>query len=193
MLPAPRTSPPPSSPQKVHGVEEEEEGGGDQDEPAPTTKPVQTTTSQPSSVATTTAQGGAVVGASTSSSKMTHPTPLPKPVPIRPKSLLAQQKQVTPDNMDIDIMSADDGVLGDELVGGTAATAVAAATAEAEAERDPESEEIVKQLEKGLPRWPGFGEFGWMEEGDVSLVCLLYFTFSFPKPKKKETDGTFLI
>jgi len=33
-----------------------------------------------------------------------------------------------------------------------------------QAERDPQSEEIVKQLEKGLPRWPGFGEEGWMKE-----------------------------
>lgn len=31
-------------------------------------------------------------------------------------------------------------------------------------ERDPESEEIVKQLEKGLPRWPGFGQEGWVQE-----------------------------
>lgn len=30
-------------------------------------------------------------------------------------------------------------------------------------ERDPESEEIVKQLEKGLPQWQGFGEEGWMQ------------------------------
>jgi hypothetical protein len=32
----------------------------------------------------------------------------------------------------------------------------------------PQSEEIVKQLEKGLPKWPGFGEEGWMKE--VHLV-----------------------
>jgi len=31
-------------------------------------------------------------------------------------------------------------------------------------ERDVGSEEIVRQLEKGLPRWKGFGEFGWMAE-----------------------------
>lgn len=30
------------------------------------------------------------------------------------------------------------------------------------------SEEIVKQLERSLPRWPGFGEEGWMD--DVSPV-----------------------
>jgi len=37
-------------------------------------------------------------------------------------------------------------------------------------ERDPESEEIVRQLEKGLPRWPGFGDQGWMKEG--TSVCI---------------------
>lgn len=35
-------------------------------------------------------------------------------------------------------------------------------------ERDPLSEEIVMQLEKGLQRWSGFGEEGWM--GDVTTV-----------------------
>ncbi|EMD41459.1 hypothetical protein CERSUDRAFT_110034 [Gelatoporia subvermispora B] len=30
--------------------------------------------------------------------------------------------------------------------------------------RDPESDEIVRQLEKGLPRWEGFADVGWMEE-----------------------------
>lgn len=41
-------------------------------------------------------------------------------------------------------------------------------------ERDQESEEIVKQLEKGLPRWPGFGEKGWMD--GVSQVSLFVST-----------------
>ena len=31
-------------------------------------------------------------------------------------------------------------------------------------ERDVGSEEIVRQLEKGLPRWKGFGDSGWMAE-----------------------------
>lgn len=35
-------------------------------------------------------------------------------------------------------------------------------------ERDPLSEEIVKQLERGLPEWPGLGPEGWM--GGVSSV-----------------------
>jgi chromatin structure-remodeling complex subunit RSC1/2 len=50
-------------------------------------------------------------------------------------------------------------------------------------ERDPLSEEIVMQLEKGLQRWSGFGEEGWM--GDVTTVswyflskCVAKFVFS---------------
>ncbi|KAH9836628.1 uncharacterized protein C8Q71DRAFT_758865 [Rhodofomes roseus] len=32
--------------------------------------------------------------------------------------------------------------------------------------RDAEADDIVRQLEKGLPRWEGFGELGWMNEVD---------------------------
>lgn len=35
-----------------------------------------------------------------------------------------------------------------------------------DAARDPESDEIVQQLEKGLPRWEGFADVGWMNEVD---------------------------
>ncbi|KAF9449324.1 hypothetical protein P691DRAFT_812703 [Macrolepiota fuliginosa MF-IS2] len=133
VLPVPRTSPPSSSAQKVHGV-------ADKPEPAKPAQPHQTNSRPPSTTTTTSAP---------TSSKMAHSIPAPstttyaKPVPIRPKSV---QRQPSPD-IEVDIMSADDGT-GDDMV----------------AERDPESEEIVKQLEKGLPRWPGFGEQGWMEE-----------------------------
>lgn len=71
-----------------------------------------------------------------------------KPVPIRPKSRLS------PD-MVVDIMSED----GSHDV-------------PAAMPRDQESEEIVKQLEKGLPPWPGFGEEGWSE--DINQVGLVY-------------------
>ena len=76
-----------------------------------------------------------------------------KPIPIRPRSA-----QYISADMDVDIMSDADGG-GDEMSAVT--------------ERDPESEEIVKQLEKGLPRWPGFGEEGWVQ--DVSSVSLGHF------------------
>jgi chromatin structure-remodeling complex subunit RSC1/2 len=34
--------------------------------------------------------------------------------------------------------------------------------------RDGESDLIVQQLERGLPRWEGFGDFGWLEEMEGS-------------------------
>jgi len=41
------------------------------------------------------------------------------------------------------------------------------------AEQDPLSEEIVKQLERSLPRWPGLSDEGWLE--DMSPVSSLFF------------------
>ena len=68
------------------------------------------------------------------------------------------QRQPTPD-MDVDIMTPEYDVQGNDGTTGP------------EMERDSEGEEIVKQLEKGLPQWSGFGEEGWMQEDfSVSLV-----------------------
>ncbi|KAF9261985.1 hypothetical protein L218DRAFT_869069 [Marasmius fiardii PR-910] len=36
-------------------------------------------------------------------------------------------------------------------------------------QRDSVSDEIVTQLERSLPRWPGFGEQGWWEEGNPGV------------------------
>lgn len=58
--------------------------------------------------------------------------------------------------MDIDIMSPEPDGQGDETLGLTV-------------ERDAESEEIVRQLEKGLPGWPGFGDQGWTDT--ITAVC----------------------
>lgn len=39
--------------------------------------------------------------------------------------------------------------------------------------RDDESDEIVRQLERGLPRWDGFDDGGWMAEiGAVSCLSV---------------------
>lgn len=59
---------------------------------------------------------------------------------------------MTPD-VEVDVVSPDDDGDGQEEGG-----------VSFHPERDPLSEEIVKQLEKGLPRWPGLGEYGWMQE-----------------------------
>lgn len=146
VLSLPRTSPPPSSAQKVHATVTDQ-----QPERLAKSKPAaqpRQTSSQPHTATTTTAT---TATPAPSTSKMARSTPVPststttlaKPVPIRPKSL---QRQASAD-VEIDIMGEDE-TTGEEMV----------------PERDPESEEIVKQLEKGLPRWPGFGEQGWMEE-----------------------------
>jgi hypothetical protein len=40
-------------------------------------------------------------------------------------------------------------------------------TEENPSEIDLGDAEIVKQLEKSLPRWTGFGDKGWLEDGDM--------------------------
>jgi chromatin structure-remodeling complex subunit RSC1/2 len=37
--------------------------------------------------------------------------------------------------------------------------------------RDEQGDEIVRQLEKGLPRWEGFGDQGWDDIDPVSPLC----------------------
>lgn len=143
VLPIPRTSPPPSSAQKVHKANPEIDN---KSQHAPATATIATTTpSVPASTSTSLHVEAPVT------QTLTQPTAgnnfsYGKPVPIRPKSA---QRQPTPD-MDVDVVSSD-GQAGDDGAGSGV-------------ERDPESEEIIKQLEKGLPRWPGFGEGGWMDE-----------------------------
>lgn len=38
-------------------------------------------------------------------------------------------------------------------------------------DRDGDSEAIVRQLEKSLPRWDGFGDLGWMSEATQVCSC----------------------
>lgn len=42
--------------------------------------------------------------------------------------------------------------------------------------RDAESDAIVRQLERGLPRWEGYGDKGWME--GVSMVCIMCYRWA---------------
>ncbi|KAF5376880.1 hypothetical protein D9615_007241 [Tricholomella constricta] len=143
VLPFTRTSPPPSSAQKVHKVEEEEEVSrhGSTPSSAPTPAPVLSASYTPTPVRTSTpvTRSTPIPAASTSIHHLTHT----KAIAIRPRSA-----QISPD-IDVDIMS-DDGQ-GDDGVPNVMG-------------KDQESEEIVKQLEKGLPRWPGLGDEGWSED-----------------------------
>ena len=102
VLPRLRTSPPPSSAQKVHGVAAESKN-----------------------------------------------TTLPPP-PATPARTVSPGLNTSSD-LDVDITTHDsDGPEEDEPA--------------AQTDRDPQSDEIIKQLEKGIPGWPGFGEEGWMDE-----------------------------
>jgi chromatin structure-remodeling complex subunit RSC1/2 len=80
-------------------------------------------------------------------------------VPTQQKSMRGQ----TPD-AEIDVVAEEDGQ-EEEGPGNRS-------------ERDPMSEEIVKQLEKGLPSWPGFGSEGWLETlssvGDLFICAFVY-------------------
>ena len=109
VLPRLRTSPPPSSAQKVHAVAAE-----------------------------------------------SNNTTLPPATPARTVTPAGRNSSSDPD---VDITSPDtDGPEEDEPTSQT--------------DRDSQNDEIVKQLEKGIPGWPGFGEEGWMEEvKPVSCWC----------------------
>ena len=105
VLPRLRTSPPPSSAQKVHGVAAE-------------------------------------------SKNATLPPP-----PATPSRTVTPSGQVpnASSDPDVDVTTPEsDGPEDDEPATRT--------------DRDPQSDEIIKQLEKGIPGWPGFGEEGWMDE-----------------------------
>ncbi|KAG6854196.1 hypothetical protein C0991_009509 [Blastosporella zonata] len=141
ILPTTRTSPPPSSAQKVHKTVEEEESSV-----ASTSSSVPTPAIVPPPPAPVPTLAPRVV--TPAPRRTPAPTPIAstshvthsKHVPIRPRSQLSPE-------MDVDIMS-EDGLGNDVPVA---------------IHRDHESEEIVKQLEKGLPRWPGLGEEGWSD------------------------------
>ena len=112
VLPRLRTSPPPSSAQKVHGVAAE-------------LKNTTLAPPSPAAPARTATPAGQVLNSSS-----------------------IQQHASDPD---VDIITHDsDGPEEDESATQT--------------DRDPQSDEIIKQLEKGIPGWPGFGEEGWMNE-----------------------------
>lgn len=138
MLPFPRSlSPPQNSAQKVHGVEQPKEEP--ESTPALPTPKAATPVLPPPVVAPTPILATQMKMQPIASTSNHYPAIRPRTVPRR---------DLTPD-MDVDVVSPD----SDDEAGIVF-----------HAERDPQSEEIVKQLDKGLPRWPGFEEEGWMEE-----------------------------
>ncbi|KAG9310450.1 hypothetical protein JVU11DRAFT_9591 [Chiua virens] len=137
VLPTPRHSPPPSSPQKVHGT---------LPNPPPQSDPSKSTH-------LTAKQSSSAQPAPPASGTMSTNAHLPsKPAPPRPTTPV---QPPSPDVMDVDVQG-----MSPEPDGQTDTTAAAAAGED----RDGDSEAIIRQLEKTLPRWEGLGDLGWMSE-----------------------------
>lgn len=135
VLPVPRTSPPPSSAQKVHGTMDTEQKTQKEMKEAKKER-VGTPLPPPPNVSS-------LPTATTLTQASTKRTLMQE------KFLRGQTPEV-----EVDVVAEEEGQ-EEEGPGNRS-------------ERDPLSEEIVTQLEKGLPSWPGFGLEGWM--GIVSPV-----------------------
>jgi len=142
VLPTPRHSPPPSSPQKVHGT-------------LPTAPP-QPGPSQ-SAFLVSKPRATAEAAAPASGSMSTNTLATLKPTPSRPTPPVHPP---SPDAMDVDVQGVSPEP--DAHPDTTAAPG-------AGQDRDGDNEAIVRQLENALPRWEGFGDLGWMSE--VTQVC----------------------
>lgn len=79
------------------------------------------------------------------------PVPVPTPRPAASTSYKPPPVELRASSPDADA-DGEGEEYGDEV------------TVREEEARDGESETIVRQLEKGLPRWDGFGPDGWMED-----------------------------
>ncbi|KZT64027.1 hypothetical protein DAEQUDRAFT_733167 [Daedalea quercina L-15889] len=139
VLPTPRGSPPPSSAQKTHAA------ASGSTAPRPAQQPAATTaTAKAASRPSLTVQPQAAAPTPAPPTQAAAPAPAPAPAAKSP------ERHSSPE-MDVD-------------VGGTPEPEGPSH----DGTRDAEADEIVRQLEKGLPRWEGFGDAGWMNEADPS-------------------------
>ncbi|KAH8822762.1 hypothetical protein DL96DRAFT_1619137 [Flagelloscypha sp. PMI_526] len=103
--------------------------------------------------------------------------------PAKPRDRAAKKKESTPfmsATAPRMLMAPPQGVAGPssysrrrihDIDGDVDISGISDAEDHASLDRDPESEQIVSRLEKGLPKWPGFTDQGWWE-GDFSQVRL---------------------
>ncbi|KAL0945642.1 hypothetical protein HGRIS_014795 [Hohenbuehelia grisea] len=157
VLPLPRSfSPPPSSAQKVHATAPEAT-------PTPTSAPVtQAPATKPPAKTPVKTKVSPAVRTSTPilmlSQGFNH-KPAAPPAAQAQTSTAAQSSADADMDVDIDGGSDDDGADSDAQPGRKRVR-----DKDGEGEwRD--SEGIVRQLENGLPKWPGYSEDGWMPQG----------------------------
>jgi hypothetical protein len=148
--PPPRTSPPPTSAQKVHGHLAIQQP-----------QPDRVATPTPGSVALTPSVNSAAAATQQQPPTKAETPSAPTTEPLAPQQTTAsassQQQPSSPPRMSSPDMDVD--------VGGTPEPETLGADDMA---HDGESDLIVQQLERGLPRWEGFGDFGWLEEKEGS-------------------------
>ncbi|KAI0651399.1 hypothetical protein C8Q79DRAFT_32964 [Trametes meyenii] len=136
VLPTPPASAPPSSAQKVHAQKDQKERAA-----APPIPSKSQLASQ--------AQKASVKASASAPAPMdVDPTPQGSSQPTPAAGTKSPERAPSPD-VDVDI-------------GGTPEPEVGAH----DGARDGESDEIVRQLEKGLPRWEGFADVGWTDDLD---------------------------
>jgi len=141
VLPVPsRTSPPPTSAQKVHGqLANQQQTLVTPVPPVALAPPVNSAAQQPLTL-TGTPSAAPAVG-----------SPAPPPQASASNQPSSPPRMSSPD-MDVD-------------VGGTPEPESMGVDDMA---RDGESDLVVQQLERGLPRWEGLGDFGWLKEKEGS-------------------------
>ncbi|KAH7884088.1 hypothetical protein F5I97DRAFT_1813837 [Phlebopus sp. FC_14] len=133
VLPTPRHSPPPSSPQKVHRTHT-------------------TAASRPDTAQT----AGPSTKQSASDSKPTAPSTSVVQDPKLTRLTTPQQASSPDVDLDIDVNGMSPEPEGQPEDIGTGSVVGEG--------RDGDNEAIIRQLEKSLPRWEGFGDLGWMSE-----------------------------
>jgi hypothetical protein len=154
VLPAPsRTSPPPTSAQKVHGQLANQQPQVQSVVVTPAVPPV----ALAPPVNSAPHQSLTLTG-TPSSSTTTPAAAVDPPAPQQQTSALNQQQQPSsPPRMSSPDMDVE--------VGGTPEPESMGADDMA---RDGESDLVVQQLERGLPRWENLGDFGWLKEKEGS-------------------------
>ena len=174
-----RASPPPSSAQKVHAKLTVPPPATPESTPAVRTSTPRISTPKPATPSTLRASVPAAANVPTTSKTVSI-------LPRTPQSSVLQLRPLSVE-MDVDVEADVDVVEGDDSVMGTS-TAIGGEIlvgGEAEGagvgmgmERDSESDEIVRVLEKGLPKWEGFENIGWM--GNAGHVGIdLFYSFSY--------------
>ncbi|EIW65096.1 uncharacterized protein TRAVEDRAFT_26037 [Trametes versicolor FP-101664 SS1] len=148
VLPAPPTSAPSSSAQKVHARKDQPERAAAQPPPAPKAQ------------AATPARKSSKAPAAAAPTKAVEPTPQGSAQPAATARAKSPERAASPE-IDVDV----GGTPEPEVVGHDGA-------------RDGESDEIVRQLEKGLPRWEGLADAGWTDELDADRMVDIVVTIS---------------